>query len=228
MIGIIGAMDVEVDGFKNLMEDVEVMIEAKKKFYVGKLHGKDVVISESGIGKVNAAVSAQILIDRFNIDCLINSGIAGSLNDDIHIFDIVVSNTVYQHDFDIRFFGYRYGEVPGVGSVGFEADRHLIDVAKNAIKESHIDVDVFEGNVLSGDQFIETDAKKQEITSLFDGDCADMESGGIAQVAKMQDVPFVVIRTISDNADDNASEEYKEDEAAAHSIEVLNEIIKEL
>ena len=228
MLGIIGAMDIEVDSLKNEMENPAINIIAGMDFYEGVIGGKDVVVVKCGIGKVNAAMCTQILADRYNVDAVINTGVAGSLNNDIDICDIVISTVAQEHDMDVTALGYEKGIIPDMDVSIFEADRKLVELTKKSAKEAGLDVKVFEGKVVSGDQFISTHEKKKSLKTSFGGDCAEMEGAAIAHVASLNNIPFLVIRAISDKADGGAHMDYPtfEKKAAANSILLLNEIIK--
>lgn len=228
MLGIIGAMDIEVDSLKNEMENPAINKIAGMDFYEGVIGGKDVVVVKCGIGKVNAAMCTQILADRYNVDAVINTGVAGSLNNDIDICDIVISTVAQEHDMDVTALGYEKGIIPDMDVSIFEADRKLVELTKNSAKEAGLDVRVFEGKVVSGDQFISTHEKKESLKNSFGGDCAEMEGAAIAHVASLNNIPFLVIRAISDKADGGAHMDYPtfEKKAAANSILLLNEIIK--
>ena len=228
MLGIIGAMDIEVDSLKNEMENPAINKIAGMDFYEGVIGGKDVVVVKCGIGKVNAAMCTQILADRYNVDAVINTGVAGSLNNDIDICDIVISTVAQEHDMDVTALGYEKGIIPDMDVSIFEADRKLVELTKKSAKEAALDVKVFEGKVVSGDQFISTHEKKESLKNSFGGDCAEMEGAAIAHVASLNNIPFLVIRAISDKADGGAHMDYPtfEKKAAANSILLLNEIIK--
>ena len=228
MLGIIGAMDIEVDSLKNEMENPAINIIAGMDFYEGVIGGKDVVVVKCGIGKVNAAMCTQILADRYNVDVVINTGVAGSLNNDIDICDIVISTVAQEHDMDVTALGYEKGIIPDMDVSIFESDRKLVELTKKSAKEAGLDVKVFEGKVVSGDQFISTHEKKKSLKNSFGGDCAEMEGAAIAHVASLNNIPFLVIRAISDKADGGAHMDYPtfEKKAAANSILLLNEIIK--
>jgi len=148
-IGIIGAMEVEVAILKEKMEDVRIIKKASMDFYEGILAGKKVVVVRSGIGKVNAGICAQILADVFSVDAIINTGIAGSLNKNINIGDIVLSTDVVQHDMDATGFGYRKGQIPQMPVFFFNADDNLRRLAAEVCKEVNPDIQVFEGRIAS-------------------------------------------------------------------------------
>ena len=154
MIGIIGAMEEEVEKLTAQMEDVKITQKAGMAFHSGKLCGKRAVVVRSGIGKVNAGICAQILVDLFQIDLVINTGIAGSLNADIDIGDIVLSTDSLQHDVNAVAFGYKPGVIPRMETSVFPADKHLISLAKSSCEKVNPDIHVFEGRVVSGDQFV--------------------------------------------------------------------------
>lgn len=228
MIGIIGAMDEEVSKLKELMSDVIVETKASMDFYKGKLKGKDVVIVRSGIGKVNAAICTQILVDKYSVDAVINTGIAGSLNASIDIGDIVLSEDALQHDMDATGFGYEPGVIPRMETSVFKADNMLRKIAKESCEKVNPDIKVFEGRVVSGDQFISDKDKKKYILDNFSGYCTEMEGAAIAQVAYLNNIPFLIIRAISDKADDSATEDYPTFEAKAikHSVNLVSEMIE--
>ncbi len=153
-IGIIGAMDEEIEILKDKMEIDKVKERAKMKFYEGKLNDKDVVLVRCGIGKVNAAVCTQILITYFNVDYIINTGVAGAIHDSLNIGDIVISTDVVQHDVDATGFGYELGEIPRLDEYKFKADRRLIDIAKEVAAKELKGHKLYEGRILSGDVFV--------------------------------------------------------------------------
>lgn len=222
-VGIIGAMELEVEQLKSQMELERVVTKASMDFCVGRLNGVDVVIVRCGIGKVNAALCAQILADVFEVSHIINTGVAGSLNADLNIGDILVSKDALHHDIDVTIFGYQLGEVPQVGFREFKADQTMIDAAVTACREVNPDLQARVGRVVSGDQFISSKEVKQRLITEFQGDCAEMEGASIAHGAYLNDIPFVIIRAISDKADDSAEMDYPtfEREAAKHSAALV-------
>lgn len=231
MIGIIGAMSGEVQGLKELMQNVTVTEKSGMHFYSGTLHEKQVVVVQSGVGKVNAGICAALLIHLFGVNVLINTGIAGSLNNSIDIGDVVLSTDAVQHDFDATSFGkYRYGQIPGLDTLSFEADNELISIAEEACLRVNHSVKVFRGRIVSGDQFISSREKKQWIIEHFGGFCTEMEGSAVAQAAYLSKVPFLIVRVISDKADDSSVVDYPEFEKKAieHSVRLTNEIIKNI
>ena len=184
------------------------------------------VVVKSGIGKVNAAVCTQILADCFQVTAVVNTGIAGSLKNEINIGDIVLSKDALHHDMDSTGFGYPPGQVPRMDVLAFEADEKLIELAKNCCDSVNPDINSFVGRVVSGDQFISGKDKKEWIKSQFDGFCTEMEGAAIAQTCYLNHIPFLIIRAISDKADDSAQVDYAEFEAKAitHSVNLLLEL----
>lgn len=230
MLGIIGAMDEEVAKIKEQMQDVSVATKAAMDFYKGTLNGLEVVVVRSGIGKVNAAMCTQILSDVYHVNAIINTGIAGSLNAAIDIGDIVLSTDTLEHDMDAVAFGYPLGQIPRMDTLSFEADCKLRGMAKLACEKVNADVHVFEGRVVSGDQFVSDKKKKQWLVDNFNGYCTEMEGAAIAHAAYLNDIPYLVIRAISDKADDSASVDYPTFEAKAieHSVKLILELCNQM
>lgn len=230
MLGIIGAMDEEVNQLKKHMTDVTICTKASMDFYSGKLNGKDVVIVRSGIGKVNAAVCSQILADDFKVSTLINTGIAGSLRAEINIGDVVLSKDVLHHDVDCVAFGYPLGQVPRMDVLSFEADTALIELAKKSCEKVNPEIGIFTGRIVSGDQFISNREKKSWISQNFNGYCTEMEGVAIAQTAYLNKIPFIIIRAISDKADDSAEMDYPAFESLAieRSVKLMLEMVRNL
>ena len=229
-IGIIGAMEVEVASLKEQMKDIQVTRKASMEFYSGIIEGKNVVVVRSGIGKVNAAVCTQILIDDFKAEVVINTGIAGSLNADINIGDIVVSTDVLQHDMDVRVFGYPLGEIPQLGTLSFPADERMASLARSVCEKVNTEVKVFSGRIVSGDQFICDKEVKDKLVENFHPLCTEMEGAAIGQAAYLNEIPFVILRAISDKADNSAEMDYPtfEKKAAEHCAKLVEEFIVEL
>lgn len=212
--GIIGAMDEEVNSLKEALDEKKISTFAGMEFCEGRLDGATVVVVKSSVGKVNAAACTQILIDRFGVDRIINTGVAGSLDDAIAIGDIVISTEAVQHDMDVTPLGYARGEIPDCESV-FPADEEMRTSAVEAVRAAAPEVHAFEGRVCSGDQFIATPEQKESILSSVGGLCCEMEGAAIAQVCSLNGTPFVIIRAISDKADDSEEMSYVEFEQAA-------------
>ncbi|MBQ6876630.1 MAG: 5'-methylthioadenosine/adenosylhomocysteine nucleosidase [Lachnospiraceae bacterium] len=230
MIAIIGAMKSEVEQLTARMEAVQMVSQTGMDFYVGTLAGKEVVVVQCGVGKVNAALCTQILADRFNVSAIINTGIAGSLQAEINIGDVVLSEDAIYHDMDVTVFGYAAGEVPGIGRASFPADHHLIKVAEQSCREANPDIDIFVGRVVSGDQFIMSREKKEWLKANFGGFCTEMEGAAIAHGAWRNEIPFLIIRAISDKADDSAGMTMDEFEPLAidHTVKLLMTMLPKL
>ena len=227
MIGIIGAMEEEVAALKEAMEVQESVEQASMIFCKGILCGKEAVIVRSGIGKVNGGICAQILVDRFKADTLINTGIAGSLDAKIDIGDMVISTDALHHDMDATKFGYPVGQVPRMGVLSFPADEELVKKAVQASEKANPDIHTFTGRVASGDQFIASREVKERIVREFHPLCVEMEGAGIAQAAHLNQVSYVIIRAISDKADNSAHVDYPtfEQQAIAHSVRLVKELL---
>ena len=228
MVGIIGAMEEEVRELIEDMTECEMQEKASMKFYKGQLYGKEAVVVQSGIGKVNAGICTQILADFYQVDQLINTGVAGSLDAEINIGDIVVSTDLVHHDMDAVNFGYPLGQIPQMDTFSFKADERLVELAEKACHEVNPEIQVFRGRIVSGDQFIADKAVKNRITENFQGYCTEMEGAAIAQAAYLNDVPFVVLRAISDKADDSASMDYPtfEAQAAEHCVKLVEHFLE--
>ncbi len=213
-LGIIGAMDIEVATLKEKMENAAVKTAAGMEFFEGNLRGLPAVVVKCGIGKVNAAICAQVLISCFGVTHLVNTGIAVSLDARLDIGDLLVSRDVMHHDFDCCHFGYTAGQVPGMDVVAFPADETLMAYAYAAAEQEnpgHTQI----GRVASGDQFVCSKEKKQHIIAVTGAMCTEMEGAAIAHTAYRNGVPFVILRAISDKADDSAEMDYPTFEAMA-------------
>ena len=230
MVGIIGAMEEEVRELIEDMTECEMQEKASMKFYKGQLYGKEAVVVQSGIGKVNAGICTQILADFYQVDQLINTGVAGSLDAEINIGDIVVSTDAVEHDMDVSALGDPVGQVPRMDVFAFPADKELVRKAVEANKKANSDIRTFTGRVASGDQFISDKEKKKWLAEEFGASCTEMEGGAIAQAAYLNGIPYLVIRAISDKADDSAGMDYAEFEAQAirHSVNLILEMAKQM
>ncbi len=215
LVGIIGAMDVEVEILAQAMDGSRVSEKCGMRFRAGKIGDVDVVVVRSGIGKVNAAVCTQVLVDDFHVTHIINTGVAGALDPRINVGDIVVSTDAIYYDVDVTVFGYEPGQVPQMPVVDFAADEALRAAALAAAREVAPEVGIFEGRVCSGDRFVSDEALKRSINETFDGLCCEMEGTAIAQTAWLNKVPFVIVRAISDKADGSDVMDYVEFEAVA-------------
>ncbi len=230
MLGIIGAMDTEVAKLKEMMTDVKITNAASMEFYEGKLGGAAVVVVRAGVGKVNAACCTQALIDHFPVRCVINTGIAGSLQAKIDIGDVVLATEAVEHDMDVAPLGYAPGVIPDMEEYCFKADEKLRLIAKESCEAVNPDISVYEGKVVSGDQIISNREKKVWLVETFDGCCTEMEGAAIAHTAWLNKIPFLIVRAISDKADDSAKMDYPTFEAKAieHSVRLIAEMARRL
>lgn len=213
-LGIIGAMAVEVAALKERMEDLTVSSQAGMEFCEGVLDGLPAVVVQCGVGKVNAAMCTQILCSCHGVTHLVNTGIAGSLSAELDIGDLVVSRDAMYHDFDCVHFGYEMGRVPGMDVAAFPADKMMMDyafAAAEAVNPGHTKV----GRVASGDLFVAEKTVKERIIEKTGAVCTEMEGAAIAQTAYRNGIPFVILRAISDKADDSAEMDYPTFEAIA-------------
>ena len=230
-IGIIGAMEIEVETLKSHMQITNTLEKASMTFLEGALNGVPAVIVRSGIGKVNAGMCVQILADIFHVTHVINTGVAGSLNAAIDIGDIVVSTDTLYHDVDATGFGYPLGEIPQLGTLTFTADPRMVSQARTSCETVNPEIKVFEGRIVSGDQFISNHEVKDNILTNFPGSyCTEMEGAAIAHASWLNQIPFVIIRAISDKADDSAHMDYPafEKAAAEHSAKLVEHMIQHL
>ena len=228
-IGIIGAMENEVADLKKATKNIKTTKKAGMEFYEGVLEGSPVVIVRSGLGKVNAAICAQILVDQFQVNAIINTGMGGSLHDKLKIDDIVISTDVLYHDMDAVGFGYKLGQVPQMEVFSFVADKKLATLAKKICLEVNPEVQVMSGRILSGDKFIADQSTKTWLVEQFGGICTEMEGAAIAHTAYLNDVPFVIIRAIADNADCSIDEHHQnfQAEAAKHCVRLIKNLLQQ-
>lgn len=223
-IGIIGAMDVEVNHLKETMKITKTTVVAGQEYCEGTIGDTEVVVVKCGVGKVRAGMSVQVLNDLFHVTHIINTGVAGSLNNDLNIGDVLVSKDAVYHDVDATNFGYALGEVPSSGCLYYVADEKLRKAAVEAVKNAAPEISVLEGRVASGDSFIRTKEKKDWIKKNFDADCCEMEGCAIAQASYLNSLPFVILRAISDKADESVQESYDvfEGKAAEHCAKIVS------
>lgn len=228
-LGIIGAMEIEVAILKSKLENQKVTKIGPMEFFEGKLSGCDVVIVMCGVGKVHAAMCTQVLCGHFGVNAIVNTGVAGSLDAELDICDVLVSTDAVQHDMDVYHLGYEVGRVPGLDVTAFPADVKLMRYAfeaSEAIRPGHTKL----GRVATGDQFVCSDQQKAKIIADTGASCTEMEGGSIAQVAYVNQVPFVILRAISDKADGSAELDYPTFEklAAANCAAVTEALAKKL
>lgn len=227
-IGIIGATRLEMEYIKNRIVVDDTLKKAGKEFISGKLEGKDIAFVISGIGKVDVGITTQILIDDFDVDKIIFLGVAGAVNPDLNVSDVVVCVDSIQHDVDMKDFGVERGQFIFSNLRIYESDKRLVDVAIQASKKNGFNTS--KGRVLSGDQFISDPKKSLELREELEGDCIEMEGAAMAHVCTVNEVSFVIIRQISDNADHSAKVNFEDfcKEASKNLYEILIGILSEL
>ncbi len=207
VIGIIGAMNEEIVSLIDMMKDKREILKFNISYHIGEINGKDIIVVKSGIGKVNATICTSILIECFKPDFLINVGVAGGLFDELIPGDIVIGKDLVQYDVDATCFGYKKGQVPGIPVVYFKADDSFIE--KSVISASYLkNVKVLQGTIVTGDRFINSKEEVEYLKNEFQGYACDMEGAAIAQTCFILNVPFVIIKSVSDNASTGARMEY--------------------
>ena len=198
-IGVIFAMDEELNELLKLVELENEYNIFDIPFYECNLENKKLIIAKAGVGKVNAARCCQILIDNMDVDCIFNIGVAGSVSSDVNICDIVIGERLVQHDFDITAFNHDKGYIPNIGTVYIDSDPYLVKVAQ----DTSIDCNLHTGVIASGDIFCTEEAMSRKINTKFNALCVEMEGASIAQVCFLSHIPFLVIRSISDSLNEN-------------------------
>jgi len=230
-VGIIGAMDVEVEEIINNMAEKKTEDVGHLHFVEGFIDKTPVVIVQSGVGKVNAGICAQTLILKYNVTCVINTGIAGGIAQELAVMDTVVSTDAMYHDFDATEFGYKRNEVPGMDTISFPADEKLIELAvrtyEDGLKNGKLHKKIVKGRVATGDIFVNSSIKKSSIKGICNPVCVEMEGAAIAQACYLNKVPYVILRSISDLAE-NTTEVYLEKEAALENAYIVMSMIKQM
>ncbi|WP_018924116.1 5'-methylthioadenosine/S-adenosylhomocysteine nucleosidase [Salsuginibacillus kocurii] len=227
-IAIIGAMDEEVDWLKDDMKEVKESERAGVLFYHGKLEEKDVVLLRSGIGKVNAAIATSLLMQLFEPDVVINTGSAGGFNSELEVGDLVISEEVRYNDVDACVFGYEFGQVPGMPAF-YEPNVSLVATAKDAAAE--VGLKAQPGLIISGDSFMSDEKRIQFLRETFtEPQCAEMEAAAIAHVCHQFAAPFVIIRSLSDIAGQDAKMSYDQflKKAGHESAKLVTAMIKKI
>lgn len=227
-IGIIGAMAEEIELLHEHANIASQVTKAGITYYEGTLHGKSVIYCKSGVGKVNAAVCTQILLD-LGADCVLFTGVAGAVDPQLNIGDIVVSTSCVQHDMDCSPLGFARGTIPFHPRSEFPADERLIELA-SAASERLFSGRSLKGKVLSGDQFIASRETVKLLHETLQGACAEMEGASVAQVCDMNETPFVIIRSMSDKADGSAHVNFSEFTVTAsnNSYQIIDDIVQHI
>lgn len=228
-IGVIGAMKEEIELFLQHMEQVNVSEKAKVQFREGLFYGKPIVLCKSGVGKINAAVTTQVLIDTYGVDAIIFTGVAGAVDPELNVGDIVISSESMQHDMDVTALGFPVGTIPYEETSVFAADESLRQLAVNASSEL-FSGRVKVGRILSGDQFIASRETVSRLYSELQGTCTEMEGASVAQVCAMNGIPHVIIRSMSDKADGSAHVNFAEFtvQASENSYRIVEHMLKQL
>lgn len=230
-IGIIGAMEIEIAEIADCMTDKNTVDAGHLHFTEGFIGKTPVVLVKSGVGKVNAGICAQTLIREFQVTHVINTGVAGGIAKELSVMDTVVSTDAQYHDFNAVDFGYKMNEIPGLGTVTFPADGTLIKLAEETyakgLAEGTLKKKLVKGRIATGDLFVNSSAKKAEISSMCSPACVEMEGAAIAQTCYLNKVPFVILRSISDLAE-NTTEVYLEKEAAHENAYLVLNMINSL
>lgn len=208
ILGIIGAMSEELEILLKDMKLEDTQVKAKMTFHKGKLWGKDVVAVVCGIGKVNSAVCTQILASEYNVSSIINVGVAGGIGKDIYPGDVVIAENLVQYDMDTTAFGDPIGQIPRMDTFDFKCDENLVAVAKSACAEAN-DFKTFSGRIVSGDMFVASIDKIKWLEETFQALACEMEGASIAHTCYLNNIPFVVIRSISDNANNGAHMDFE-------------------
>lgn len=231
-IAIIGAMDSEITNFKGMIENIEEIEIANITYYKGTLCGKNIVLLKSGIGKVNAAIATTIAIERFNVDKIIFTGVAGSGNPNYDISDIVISKDLIEHDFDTSDLD---GDeltvlVKGYDKNYYPADNYLIELAKESAQKVITENKVYIDTIATGDQFVGDNEKVKKIHSKFKAGAIEMEGAAVAHAALMYKIPFVVIRSLSDKADSDAIVDFPKFvvKSAQNSMKIVVEMLENI
>ncbi|WP_304332849.1 5'-methylthioadenosine/adenosylhomocysteine nucleosidase [Brachyspira innocens] len=231
-IAIIGAMDSEITNFKGMIENIEEIEIANITYYKGVLCGKNVVLLKSGIGKVNAAIATTIAIERFNVEKIIFTGVAGSGNPNYNISDIVISKDLIEHDFDTSDLD---GDeltvlVKGYDKNYYPADKSLIELAEKSAQKVITDNKIYIDTIATGDQFVGNNQKVKQIHNKFKAGAIEMEGAAVAHAALMYKVPFVVIRSLSDKADSDAVVDFPKFvvKSAQNSMKIVVEMLENM
>lgn len=230
IIGIIGAMNEEIIELQSVMSNIVEEKIGNLIFFKGELKGKNVVLVEGGIGKVNASICATLMKTHFKVDTLLFTGVAGGVNPSINIGDIVIGTDLVEHDFDATAFGYELGQIPRMADYKFKADEKLKNIAYAVAVEAFGKEKVWEGRIVSGDQFVASADKIKWLRETFNAYCTEMEGAAVAHVCYVFALPFLVIRAISDKADDDAKVDYPEfvKLAAKNSKTIIEGILEKI
>jgi len=228
IIGIIGAMDEEIDAYRSSMVQKTKKSQNGFEFYIGTIQSKDVILVKSGVGKVFASMVTQLMIDKYHVESIIVTGVGGSLNSKLNIGDVLIGRDSIQYDFDATALGFKLGQISYTDYRIFPADKLLLKIANNC----KIEHNTMEGRILTGDQFMTYKDKqdKRYLVKELKGDCVEMEGAAVAQVCTVNNVPHLIIRTMSDKADGTAVSDYNQFKniVAKNSYNLVSNIISNL
>lgn len=227
MIGIMCAMVEELEPILEYMHIKEKKEHANNTYYIAEFNGKNIVLAYSKIGKVNASITATVMIEKFGVDVLLFSGVAGGIDEDLKIGDLITATHVCQHDVDLTVFGYKHGFIPE-SEIYFDCNVNLINLAKKVADEMGIKLKT--GIIASGDQFIHSKEKKEWIKEVFGASAIEMEGGAVGCVCWNEQVPFFMLRAISDTAEEGAGVDFDEflEESSKVSAKFLVNMLKEI
>lgn len=227
-IGIIAAMQIEIDGIKEKLEGAETVTLSGIDYVCGKIGDKKVICAKCGVGKVFAALCAQTMILRFSPDCIINTGVAGGLADGLSVLDVVVANDTLQHDMDTSPLGDPVGLLSGINIVNIPCDKKVSDTLAASV--SAVGTKCVRGTVATGDRFVSTEEKREYIKNTFNAAACEMEGGAIGQVCYVNEVPFGIIRAISDGGNSDATLDYPTfaKSAAENSVRAVLSFIEKI
>jgi len=225
MIGILCAMREELEPILNYMNVKEKISHANNEYYIAEFQNRNIVLAYSKIGKVNASITATVMIEKFGVEKLLFSGVAGGVDEDLKIGDLIIATKTCQHDVDLTVFGYEPGYIPE-SKVYFECDGQLNAIARNVAAK--LEIKLKEGVIASGDQFIHSKEKKEWIKKTFNAIAIEMEGGAVGCVCDNENVPFFMLRAVSDTAEEGAGVDFDAflEESSKVSAEFLIEMLK--
>ena len=235
-IGILAAMDEEINLAKNAMKIIKEEKALQTRFFLGKWNKSNVILVRSGVGKVNAATATQRIISLYNPNIMIVVGVSGACHSDLNVGDVVVANEVVQWDLDTRGLGFEVGEVPFLGIKVMKASQKLVSITRKVIKTARLEIvsdrkpKVFVGRIASGDTFVTDEKIIETIVKRFNNLCIDMESAAVAQVCVLSNIPFIIIKSVSDKANHQAGIDFSKflKVAAMNSFIVLEKFLEEI
>lgn len=225
LIGIIGAMDIEIDGIVADMKNISVEQLGTMKFVLGELFDKKIVVCKCGIGKVFAGICAQTMILKYKPDIIINSGVAGALSEELSVLDAVIATDVVQHDMDTSALGDPRGLISGINVISIDADKNVSSFIENVARE--LKINTLRGAIASGDQFVASADRKKDIFNTFGALACEMEGAAIGQACYINNIPFAIIRTISDGKGEAMDYFTFSGLAANQAIKIIKKFINE-